>query len=188
MSSNHPPPHLVQNRIQQIGLEHLNKAWKNNERDEETWPLQQKHDNTGTTTTGVVTDGASDSFIETKAETTITTESTTSDWFSWPPLRGWALCSGDWDCTIKAKPKNADSGDSPTNENDKNCDHQYVCPTGSCPVMSSSKRKPSPKTWTSCASSMVIQGRCPGRRTRTSLKWNMRRVESVGYCSNMFCY
>mmetsp|Transcript_65204 Transcript_65204/g.76610 ORF Transcript_65204/g.76610 Transcript_65204/m.76610 type:complete len:234 (+) Transcript_65204:260-961(+) len=64
--------------------------------------------------------------------------------------------SGDWDCTIKAKPKNADSGDSPTYEDYQSeaekrcktledvmyllsCDHKYICPTGSCPVMSSAK-------------------------------------------------
>ena len=38
---------------------------------------QQRSSSTGTTTTDVVTDGANDSFIETKAETTITTESKT---------------------------------------------------------------------------------------------------------------
>ena len=61
--------------------------------------------------------------------------------------------SGDWDCTIKAKPKNADSGDSPpTHEDAKkckttlqdvmyllDCDHKYICPTGGCPVMSSAE-------------------------------------------------
>ena len=95
-------------------------------------------------------EAAATSFIVFEAESRRTT---TSD------SRG-LLCgvepygSGDWDCTIKAKPKNADSADSPTYENDKNyktledvmylvgCDHQYVCPTGSCPVMSSSKGKP----------------------------------------------
>lgn len=59
--------------------------------------------------------------------------------------------SGDWDCTITAKPKNADSGDSPTREDANksktledvmyllSCDHKYICPTGGCPVMSSAE-------------------------------------------------
>ena len=62
--------------------------------------------------------------------------------------------SGDWDCTITAKPKNADSGDLPTQVQNEDaskcktledvmyllsCDHKYICPTGGCPVMSSAE-------------------------------------------------